>query len=97
MAEESVPVIGLGNGIPGPVRCLSVDKNDPHAWITSVRLTPYVPVPLRIILGASRFFKPGVLVRGMIQNHFDDDTHPPAMSRREESLEIFKRSVSWMN
>src|ERR1700674_5605440 len=97
MAEKSVPVIGLRNGIPGPVGGLCVNENDPHALITSVRLTPYVPVPFGIFAGASRLFKPGVLVRGMIQDHFDDDTYPPNMSGRQERLEILKRSITRMN
>src|SRR5208282_1899814 len=88
MAEKSVPVVGLRNGIPGPVGRLCVDKNDPHALITSVRLTPYVPIPFGVFAGASCFFKPRVLVRSMIQDHFDDDTYPPIMSRRQECLEI---------
>src|ERR1700737_3947083 len=97
MAEKSVPVIGLRNRIPGPVRRLCVDKNDSDALITSVRLTPYVPIPFRVFAGASRLFKPGVLVRSMIQDHFDNDTHPPTVSRSQECLEILKRPVARMN
>src|ERR1700676_2928325 len=78
MAEKSVPVIGLRNGIPGPVGSLCVDKNDSYALITSVRLTPYVPVPFGVFAGASRLLKPRVLVRCVIQDHFDDDPYPPA-------------------
>src|SRR6266705_5859710 len=75
MAEKSMPVVGIRNGIPGPVGRFCVDKNDPHALIKSVRLTPYVPVPFAVFTGTSRLSKPGVLVRSMVQDHFDDDTN----------------------
>ena len=58
--------------------------------IASVRLAPYVPVSLGVFAGASRLLKPGVLVRRMIQDHFDDDAYSPTMSRRQECLEILQ-------
>src|ERR1700722_10781114 len=97
MAEKSVPVVGLRNGIPSPVGGLCVYKNDADSLITKVRLTPYVPVPFGVFAGASRFSKPGMLVRSMIEDHFDDDAHPPIVSREQERLEILKRSVAGMN
>src|ERR1035438_4188019 len=97
MAEKSVPVIGLRNGIPGPVGDLSVYENDAYALIPHVRLTPYVPVPFGVFTGTPRFYKPGMLVRSMIQNHFDNDAHSPIVSRQQERLEIIKRSVAGVN
>ena len=67
MTEKSVPVIGLRNGVPGPVGGLRIDKNDGHTRIASIRLAPYVPVSLGVFAGASRLLKPGVLVRRMIR------------------------------
>src|SRR5271169_2826034 len=97
MTEKSVPVIRLRDGVPGPVGGLCIDKNDRHTLIPSFRLAPYVPVSLRIFAGASRLLKPWMLVRSMIQDQFDDDAYSPAMSRREECLEIFQRPITCMN
>jgi hypothetical protein len=60
-------------------------------------LTPHVPVPFGIVAGASRLFKPGMLVRSMIQDHFNNDAYSPTMSRRQECLEIFEGSITRVN
>src|SRR5260370_30409424 len=97
MTEKSVPVIGLGDVIPGPVGRLGVEKNDPHALITGVGIAPYVPVSFGVFPGASRLLKPRVLVGSMIEDHIDDDAYSPIMSRRQKCLEILKRPVTWIN
>src|SRR5579864_1722644 len=53
MTEKSVPVVSLRNGVPSPIGCLCVAKNDAHSLITSVRITPDVPVPFRVFTRAS--------------------------------------------
>ena len=47
MAEEPVPVVGLGHRIPGPVRELGVDEDDADAAIAIVGVAPDVPVRAR--------------------------------------------------
>ena len=96
MTEESVPVIRLRDGIPGPVRDLAIDKNDGDTLVTSVGVAPYVPIAPGIVAGALRQLKPEVLVGGVIENEFDDDADAAGMGGVEECLEFLQRSVGWI-
>src|SRR2546422_6044535 len=97
MTEESVPVVGFRNRIPRPVGHLGVDKYDAGTAITSVGFAPDIPVTPGIVLGTPRFLKPGVLIRGVVQHHFDDHPDATFMGTLEELLEIFQCSVGGMN
>jgi len=47
MAEEAMPVVGLGDRIPGPVGVFRVGKDDARAEIFLVGVAPYVEIALR--------------------------------------------------
>ena len=62
MIEEAVPVIRLRKRVPGPVRQLSVHKNNSDAAVAGVGVAPHVPIATRIIQRLAGLLKPGVLV-----------------------------------
>src|SRR5271169_7198253 len=44
MAEEAMPVVSLGDGVPGPIGHLGVEKDDSRATVTRVGIAPDVPI-----------------------------------------------------
>src|SRR5439155_7143636 len=93
----SMPIIGLRERIPGPIGHFCVNKNDPDALVTVIGLTPDVPIALRIVARASRFLKPRMLVRSVVENQLNDDPHPSLVGGGEERLEIFKPAIAWVD
>ena len=47
MLEKAVPVVGVRDGIPRPVRAFGIDEDDPHLLIALVRIAPHIIVALR--------------------------------------------------
>ena len=72
MTKEPVPVVLLGDWIPGPVGHLRIQKNDARGSVRGIGFAPHVPVAFRIVARAARFLKPGMLVGSMVENHFHD-------------------------
>ena len=97
MAEEAMPVIRLRDGVPGPVGEFGVDEIDACASIAGVGVAPDVPVAAGVVLRASRFLKPGVLVRSMVQHQFNDDPDFVFMRGFEELFEIVECSIIGMD
>ncbi len=96
--KEAMPVVLLGNLIPGPVRMLRVAENDAHAGIAVGRIAPHVVVAFaRVPRGAPRRVEPGVLVRGVIDDQFGDDFQPPGVCLAQERPEITHRAVRGMD
>src|SRR6266404_2177412 len=89
MTEEAMPIIGLGNWIPGPVRHLGIQENDSSSTIRRISIAPHIPVTFWIILGTARFQEPGVLIRSVVRHHLDDHLDATVMSTRKERLEVF--------
>ena len=85
MAEEPVPVVRLRDRIPGPVRELGVDEDDADAAIAIVGVAPDVPIAARVVRGAARFLKPGVLIRRVVQHELDDDAQPAGVRLAQEA------------
>ena len=98
MAEEPVPVVGLRDRIPRPVRQLGIDEDDADAAIAIVGVAPHVPVAARIVRGAARFLEPGVLIRRVVQDQLDDDAQPAGVRLVEEVARnpAACRSSGWM-
>ena len=94
MAEESVPVVRLGDRIPGPVRELGVDENDANAAVLLVAVAPHVPVPARIAAGAPGLDEPGMLIRGVIQHELDDHAQAARVRFLQERLEFLQRAIA---
>ena len=97
VTEEAVPIEGFRNRVPGPVGRLSIKKDDAGARVAAVGITPDVPIAARIVLRTSRLLKPGMLIRGVIQDHFDDDPDAPLVGRVEKLPEILQCSVAGMD
>ena len=49
VAEEAVPVILLGNGVPGPVGEFRIGENDARVPIAVVAIAPHIPVAARVV------------------------------------------------
>ena len=94
VAEEPVPVVGLRDRIPGPVRQLGVDEDDANAAVAVVGVAPDVPVAARIVRRAARLDEPGVLIRRVIQDELDDDAQSARVRLVQERLEILERAVA---
>src|SRR5580765_3553364 len=94
MTEESVPVIFLGNRVPGPVREFRVHENDAHTLILGVGVAPDVPIALGIVARLARLLEPGMLIGSVVQNQFDDDTDTALVGGLEECLKIFEIAVT---
>src|SRR4029077_162998 len=80
MAEEAMPIVGLGNWIPGPIRHLGVEEDDSGSAIPGIGITPHIPVTFWIVLRTSRCKEPGVLIGSVIGYHLDDHSDAPVMS-----------------
>ncbi len=97
VAEEPVPVVGLRDRVPGPVRELGVEKDEANAAIAIVGLAPHVPVPTRIVRRAARFDEPRVLIRRVIQDELDDHAQPARVRLLQECLELLERAIARMD
>ncbi len=98
MGEEPVPVVRLGDRIPRPVRRLGVLEDDPDVVEAVRRVTPDVEVAF----GATGFrtacpLEPGVLVRGVVDDEFGDNSHVASVRRIQELLEVIEGSVAGVN
>src|SRR5262249_38720935 len=97
MTEEAMPIIGLGNWIPSPIRHLSVQEDDSGSAIPRIGIAPHIPVTFGIVPRSPRFKEPGVLIGSMVGHHLDDHSDATVMSTRKERPEILQRSVAGMN
>ena len=94
MRIEAVPVIGLGDRIPGPVGGLEVLEDDPAVAVLLQRVAPDVEVPGGGAgLRPPGALEPGVLVRGVVQDELGDHAQPPAVRLAEQGLEVRERAV----
>lgn len=92
---EAVPEIGLRHRVPGPVRRLRVEEDDPRAGELLVRVAPDIVVaPDRTGFGFARPLKPGMLVRGVVDHELRDDPDAAVVRRRHELAEIAHGAVS---
>ena len=95
---ETVPVIGLGHRVPGPVGSFKVLEDDPGFPVSVRRIAP----DIEVTPGAPRFgpagpLEPGVLIGGMVQHQFGDDPQAPAMGFPNKGFEIAEMAVDRMN
>ena len=97
VAEETVPVVCLGNRVPGPVGEFGIHENDAHALILGVGVAPDIPIAARDCPATSRFLKPGMLVGGVVQNHFDDHADAALVGGLEKELEVVEIAVAGMD
>ena len=95
MAEEAVPVVRLGDLVPGPVRLLGVGEDDARAAVLVRVVAPDVVVALARALGrAARRLEPRMLVRRVVDDQLGDDPQPAAVRLAHEMLEVVARPVA---
>ena len=91
---EAVPVVRVGDRVPGPVRGLEVLEDDARVAVLVRRVAPDVEVALGRC-PAARGARAGtrVLVRGVVADQLGD--HPQAAPVRlaEEALDVAQRAV----
>ncbi len=74
MGVEPMPIVGIGDSIPRPIRNFEVLENDSSFWISFRRFGPHIEIALdRPGRRAPRPLKPWVLVGRVIENELRDD------------------------
>src|SRR6516225_1678595 len=98
MRIEAVPVVRLGDRIPGPVGKLEVLEDDPRFLVALGRVTPDVKITVGAARRrAARALKPWMLVRGMVEHQLGDDPQPSFVRRAKKSLEVVQRAAVGMD
>ena len=98
MRVEAVPVIGVRDRIPGPVRLLGVEEDDARAGVFLVGVGPDIEVARRRAgLGAPRALEPGMLVGGVVDDQLGDDAEAARMRGGDEALDVGHRAVVGMH
>ena len=86
---EAMPVIGLGDRVPGPVGGFEIFKDDARVVVLLGRVTPDIEVaPAAARRGAPRALKPDVLVGGVVQHQLGDDPNAAPVRLAQKALEI---------
>ena len=75
MAEEAVKVVGLSAVIPGPVRGLGVDEDDPGIGVAVLGLRPDVVVAVRGCRRRACRLEPGMLIGGVVEDQVHHHPH----------------------
>ena len=71
---EAMPVVGVGDGVPGPVGGLEICEDNPGVRVFIRCIAPHVEVaPAAARLRLAGALKPGVLIRGMVDDQLGDD------------------------
>src|SRR6516225_324581 len=84
-----MPVIGLRDRVPRPVRFLGVDEDDTGFGEFLVCIAPNIEVAQRRAgLCSTRTLKPGMLIRRMVDYQLGDNAQIAAMCLAHECLEI---------
>ena len=80
MTEEAVPVVRLGDRVPGPVRGFGIGEDDARAKVFLVGIAPYIKIALRRAgRRAARGLKPRVLIGGVVDDQFGDHLEAEAV------------------
>ncbi len=94
MRIKTVPVIGLGQRVPSPVRHFEILEDDPRVLVLFRRVAPDVKISLRTAgRGPSSPLKPGMLIRGVIDHQFGDHAQTAGMRLADEHPKIAQRAV----
>ncbi len=93
MAEETMPVVGPGAVVPGPVRGLRVDEDDPGVGVPVLGVRPDVVVAVRRVRRRAGGLEPGMLVGGVIEDEVHDHVHPQVVSPGDQLADVVDRAV----
>ena len=91
---EPMPEILLGDRVPGPVRRLGVDEDDPGFLVALIGIAPDVEVAMRRAgLGLARPLEPRVLVGGVVDHQLGDHAQAALVGGAHEAPEVAHRAV----
>src|SRR5260370_30445191 len=97
MGVEAMPVIGFRHRIPGPVRLLCIDKNDPSVRICVVVVGPDIIAPRRrATLCVASTLKPRMLIGGVIDYQLGDDPDITWLGTGNDPAEVSQGTVTGM-
>ena len=88
VAVEAVPEVLPAHRVPGPVRRLGVDEDDPCVLVELVGVGPHVEVAVRPVGVAARGLEPRVLVGRVVHDEVDDHPDATLVRRVEEPAEV---------
>ena len=98
MMVEAMPIIGIRDRIPSPIRGFEILENDPGFFVFIGRVAPDVEIaPAASRLGGSRAAEPGMLVGGVIEHQFGDNPQPAFVRLAQERAKIVERAVFRMD
>ena len=86
--EEAVPEVLLADRVPGPVRRLGVDEDDPRVLVELVGVGPDVEVAVGTLRVLAAGLEPRVLVGGVVHDEVDDHPDAARVRRVEEVVEV---------
>src|ERR1043166_5087785 len=93
---EPMPVVSLGDGIPRPIRCFEILKDDTRFGIFFRTVAPDIQIALgRAGWRAPRSLEPLILVGGMIDHQLGDHAQAALMRLGEKRTEVIERSEIW--
>jgi len=89
MREKAMPVVGLGDRIPGPVRFLGVAEDDARPGILLIVVAPDVPAArIRAGLAAAGALEPGMSIGGVVDDQLYDDPQLASLRFLHEAPEV---------
>ena len=94
VGEEAVPVELAALDVVGPVGLLGVHEDDAGVVVAGVVVGPHVEVPVRSLRVRAGGLEPGVGVRGVVDDHVDDDADPALMGLVDQLAEVLHRPVA---
>ena len=94
MGEEAVPVELAALDVVGPVGLLGVHEDDAGVVVAGVVVGPHVEVPVGALGVRAGGLEPGMGIRGVVDDHVDDDADPALMGLVDQLAEVLHRSVA---
>src|SRR5436190_16048407 len=95
MRIEPVPIIGLPNRIPRPIRRFKITENNASLPVFCGVVAPHVEIaPGRTEPGSSGPLEPRVLIGGMIDDQFSNDLQVARVSLAQQIAEISQGSIN---
>ena len=96
--EEAMPVVGLGDRVPGPVGFFGVGEDDSRVFVLLVGVAPDVKIAFgRSGWRVARALEPGMLVGGVIDDQLDHHLQAAIVRRVKKALKVVERSVAGMD
>ena len=95
---EAVPVVGLGDRVPGPVRLLRIGEDDAGVLVFLVGVAPHIEVACRRArLGTTGALEPAMLVGGVVDHQLGDDADAAIVAGAHQAAEVAHGAVGRMD